>query len=679
MSERRDRALMRQAIDTTLSGLREDPWLAMRVLARSRQGTGAKGRPRLTAAAVAGVLLMAGTVMAAILPRMLGSEQPIGPEATLSQPLKPVVVPAAEGTQTPTAEPTEMPTPTAAPQLTEAERQAWLHAQDRLTKVYGYTEAEAARFGCRFEHNDGELTVLYYPQAHPAWAYSEVWTQGQWDTARSASPFRGTEDADGSAEACVRETLRQAAEQQWLIHWNPGAMTSFHALLENDPRIPASEELTLGLASGAITAKEAVTALFRACYGTEEGWSSALREWHDEALALTAEPAGASGDLTEEIIHNAGYEAPGDEAWSTMAWTETLPEALLEALAASPFAEDEVLQGALAIRQADGEMNECSGQALAAVRREGRVMLIGFSRISGEWQCEPVSETLLRTDEDFAITVDRETDGLLSFGIRYDEDALCLRYTAGGTWQLWRYEQRGEGFSAELSAGTIVISSGGASEGRSCYTSLLAEDIDGDSFPTTLEELRRYVEARQLLGMSGMAVCSGANLRVRPTTDSESLAMLNDGVIMRDISVFASERKDSDMTWHYVIVGNQTGFVSDAYVHDPVAMINGEPLPVCRVTENTQLYEATVAEAEALMALGVEVTDGNAKEREGAVYTATSEDVLTVLGESKDGWLLVFKPNTPQAFPMRPDGVYGWVHKKNAVCEATPLRLKYQR
>ena len=107
-------------------------------------------------------------------------------------------------------------------------------------------------------------------------------------------------------------------------------------------------------------------------------------------------------------------------------------------------------------------------------------------------------------------------------------------------------------------------------------------------------------------------------------------------------------------------------------------MINGEPLPVCRVTENTQLYEATVAEAEALMAVGVEVTDGNAKEREGAVYTATSEDVLTVLGESKDGWLLVFKPNTPQAFPMRPDGVYGWVHKKNAVCEATPLRLKYR-
>ena len=53
MSERRDRALMRRAIDTTLSGLREDPWLAMRVLAKSRQDTGAKGRPRLTAAAVA--------------------------------------------------------------------------------------------------------------------------------------------------------------------------------------------------------------------------------------------------------------------------------------------------------------------------------------------------------------------------------------------------------------------------------------------------------------------------------------------------------------------------------------------------------------------------------------------------------------------------------------------------
>jgi len=36
MSERRDRALMRRAIDTTLSGLREDPWLAMRVLAKIR-------------------------------------------------------------------------------------------------------------------------------------------------------------------------------------------------------------------------------------------------------------------------------------------------------------------------------------------------------------------------------------------------------------------------------------------------------------------------------------------------------------------------------------------------------------------------------------------------------------------------------------------------------------------
>ena len=73
------------------------------------------------------------------------------------------------------------------------------------------------------------------------------------------------------------------------------------------------------------------------------------------------------------------------------------------------------------------------------------------------------------------------------------------------------------------------------------------------------------------------------------------------------------------------------------------------------------------------------VIEGHGGKSACAVYTATPEDVLTVLGESKDGWLLVFKPNAPQAYPMRPDGFYGWVHKKSAVCEATPLRLKYPR
>lgn len=678
MSERQDRALMRQAIDTTLSGLREDPWLAMRVLAKSKQDGEKKHRPRLTAAAIAGVVLMAGAVMLAMLPRMLGSEQPVGPEVMLSQPLQPVVVPAAEGTETPTALPTETPAPTAVPQLTEAEQQIWKYAQDYLTEICGYTAAEAARFGYRFEHHGDELTVLYYPQDHPGWVYSGVWTGEQGERLRSTSPFRGAADADYPGENSVRDTLRQVEAAQWLTHWDQESMASFRTLLESDPQIHISEELASGLASGALTAGEAVTAFFRSCYGPENGWTSALKEWHDEVLALAAKPAGASAVLTANAAYEAENGAVSGDTWSTASWTGKLPEELLAALEASPFAEDEVLRGALAVRQDAMESGECSGQALVAVRHEGQAMLIGFHRTAGEWRCEPVSETLLRTGADFAIAARREESGLMSFNIQYDEDAFCLRYTAGGTWQLWRYERRDGSFSADLTPGNIAITSGGNIEGHSCFTSLLAEDMDGDSFPTTLEELRRYIEAHQLLGVNGMVICSGANLRVRPTTDSESLAMLNNGVAMLDVGVSASERKGSDMVWHYVIVGSQAGFVSEAYVHDPVAWINEEPLPVCRVKEKVELYEGTVAETETRMALGMAVSDTEVTEVEGAAYTATPEDVLTVLGESKDGWLFVFKPNTPQAFPMRPDGAYGWVHTKDAVCEATPLRLKYQ-
>lgn len=677
MSERQDRALMRQAIDTTLAGLREDPWLAMRVLAKSKQGAETKTRPRLTAAAIAGVMLMAGAVMLAILPRMLGSEQPIGPETTMSQPLRPVVVPAAEGTQTPTAEPTETPTPTPAPQLTKEEQRAWKSAQSNLTEVYGYTQAEAAHFGCRFKHDGNELTVLYYPEAHPNWVYSNVWVNGQEDAARGTTPFR-TDYAGYPGESAVRDALRQAEAQRWLTQWDAEAGTAFLTMLQGDQRFSISEELSSGLAAGTLSAKEAVTAFFRACYGPEAGWTSALREWHDEVLARTGAPSAPFGEQEAEVRYEVMNGGLTDETWSSMAWTGALPQELMAALADSPFAEDEVTRGALALRQDAAEVGGRTGQALAAVRHEGRTMLIGFEKSAGEWRCEPVSETLLRTGTDFAITAQRDEVGLPVFCVRYEDDAFFLRYTSGGTWQLRGYERHDGSFSAELLPGSLAISSGGSIEGHSCFVSLLAEDVDGDGFPTTLEELRRYVEAHQLLGVSGLAICGGANLRVRPTTDSESLAMLNNGVAMRDIGVFASERKGSDMVWHYVIVGNQTGFVSEAYVHDPVAWINEEPLSVCRVTEETLLHEATVAETEALMALGVEVSDSQAAAAEGAVYTATPEDVLTVLGESKDGWLLVFKPNA-QTYPMRPDGFYGWVHKKNAVCEATPLRLKYQR
>ena len=373
------------------------------------------------------------------------------------------------------------------------------------------------------------------------------------------------------------------------------------------------------------------------------------------------------------------YTLLTDDTWACTVNTfeGMMPRALQAAVARTPFAGDEVLQGVMLVEyhQRTNLLNRQA--ALIAVLHEGKSMLIGFTDPTLEednrqvlvsdaaandgWVCQPVSETLLREGQPFTLTAVQDTLSAVSFAypaLCYGEEQFILDARVEGVWRLRAYTDGSTTIDCRDEP-MRVYTPDRPREALPCYASFLAEDIDGDAFPTTPEAARAYAAKHPAPLPSGYAMCSGVNFRVKPTVHSDSMGMLERGVMARVLG-FEDPTKDNNYAaWVHVRLGGTEGYVSSIYVN-----MGGMPenygwfaLPVCRLLEDTSLLEGITGEPGCVLPAGT---------------------VLTVLSRSEEGWLQVLLPEDPVVWPMDVRGQYGWVRADQVVEAATRLQLKYR-
>ena len=373
------------------------------------------------------------------------------------------------------------------------------------------------------------------------------------------------------------------------------------------------------------------------------------------------------------------YTLLTDDPWACTVNTfeGMMPRALQSAVARTPFAGDEVLQGVMLVEYHQ-RTNLLNRQvALLAVMHEGRPMLIGFTDPTLEednrqvlvsdaaandgWVCQPVSETLLREGRPFTLMAVEDTLSVVSSArpaLCYGEEQFILDARAEGMWRLRAYTNGSATIDCRDEP-MRVYTPDRPQQVLPCYASFLAEDIDGDTFPTTPEAARAYAAAHPDPLPSGYAVSSGVNFRVKPTVHSDSMGMMERGV-MAQVLGFEDPTKDNNYAaWVHVRLGGTEGYVSSIYVN-----MGGMPenygwfaLPVCRLTEDTALLEGIGGEPACVLPAGT---------------------VLTVLSRSEEGWMQVLLPEDPAAWPMDVHGQYGWVRAEQVVEAATRLQLKYR-
>ena len=373
------------------------------------------------------------------------------------------------------------------------------------------------------------------------------------------------------------------------------------------------------------------------------------------------------------------YTLLTDDTWACTVNTfeGMMPRALQAAVARTPFAGDEVLQGVMLVEYHQ-KTNLLNRQvALIAVLHEGKPMLIGFTdptperdnrlvlafdaSVNDGWVCQPVSETLLRDGRSFTLTAVQDTLSAVSRAypaLCYGEEQFILDARAEGVWSLRAYTDGSTTIDCRVEP-MRVYTSDRPQQVLPCYASFLAEDVDGDAFPTTPEAARAYAAEHPDPLPSGYAVCSGANLRVKPTVHSDSMGMLERGVIA-EVLGFEDPTKDNNYAaWVHVRMGGTEGYVSSIYTN-----MGGMPenygwfaLPVCRLMEDTALLDNMDGEPACTLPAGT---------------------MLTVLSTSEEGWLQVLLPEDQAVWPMDVQGQYGWVRAEQVVEAATRLQLKYR-
>ncbi|MGN0778901.1 MAG: SH3 domain-containing protein [Aristaeellaceae bacterium] len=367
------------------------------------------------------------------------------------------------------------------------------------------------------------------------------------------------------------------------------------------------------------------------------------------------------------------YTVTTDSTWAyaVTLFEGSLPTALQAAVDKTPFAGDAVMQGVMLVEYHQ-QTNMLNRQiALAAVNHGGTPMLIGFTdptpeqdnrlvamndaSVNDGWVCQPVSETLLREGQPFtlaAVQNDVTTMGHPYPALCYGEEQFILTASNAGIWRLLGYTD-GTVFLDCQYTPICAYTSDRPQQVMPCYASFLAEDMDGDTFPTTVEAARAYAQAHPDPVTATQAVCLGANLRVKPTTRSDSLGMLQKGVVAE---VLGYENQGS---WTHVRIGDTEGFVSTTYLH--LGNLPREeirlPLRVCCLNGDTALLETPNGDA------AVTLPDGT---------------VLTVLVQSQTGWMYVLLPDDPSLWPMDTQGQYGWIRSDQADVADTRLQLKYR-
>lgn len=320
---------------------------------------------------------------------------------------------------------------------------------------------------------------------------------------------------------------------------------------------------------------------------------------------------------------------------------------------------DETLCGAIFTehyRSEPGRGGRCA--AMLAVRREGKILLMGANRNGDEsWMTGVETDSFLPPDAEFTITCEPMGEEYVTYvhlALTVDDQVFLLRTQASGALFLYEYrrkEKDGGEFVIDCYSGsfrcmerkngeeTTIHAPEGGLPIRLCAWTL-------ETFPDTPEKIDAWLAAHQKKEPDDVGYIWGVNLREEPTGKSRSW-----GKYTAKVKILG-QQPGLEVPWFHVQIGDLDGWVSGLYLRTQRAARADEwagsvnaVLRVCRtITETTLLRRP----------------DGD------AVKEIPAGTLLHVI-EENDGWLHVILPRGEISWRTDWNGTYGFIEKKNAL------------
>ena len=354
-------------------------------------------------------------------------------------------------------------------------------------------------------------------------------------------------------------------------------------------------------------------------------------------------------------------------------FTNDVPAELQPALAASPFAADEVLQGVWLreyYHRYDELTNVLNNQAaLLAVRHEGHLMLLGMARSGKQWQVSPQSETFLPEEEAFTITVVPSRTNNASaamLAIVCGEDTYLIASGSPDTaWTLWQYQRTNPDGTVDflsMEYGCVVwgtYENGKASRQESfrCILPANLAALHWDTLPRSLAELKDWAAAHPITLAADEAFIGGVNLRHKATGNSRSHGQYFSGTKVK----LLGQAPGTDFPWYNVRIGDTEGWVSGVYFYTEALDAQNLHQAANRIQPVARLKKAT----------SLLTTPGGK-----VIASLPAESVVSVL-VVQDGWAHVVAPRNEIACQADWEGTYGYLPVKVLTQAATPLQLRF--
>lgn len=525
-----------------------------------------------------------------------------------------------------------------------------------LTEVYGYTPQQAQDFQATATRQDQGWLIRFASAQHPEWMYTAIWEEGRPGIREVQTPFQPQSGFQAyPGESAVREGLNRAKENGWFASWNAASLQALKEYMAEAGITPCTA-LAQGLALENIGAGTALHEYFVSCYGDENGWTKELRQWHDAELAIY----GLA--VQEEQWPERGVvtwdQTFGAQTYRTVRFVEAVPAELKQAFAHPRLEGWNCLCGA--IRQT----GTLYGFGLAVFEKPGERLLLALrcDQDSAAWTPFPVSRCALYTDRPVYVQPD---DGLHEMTLVYqNSETETERLTVSVTnlpenavdASLSRYirmdQASGSGFALrfdhDIRGVTYENHQPVCEEQLGEKIPRLMSLLEMEAFPATMED---WKNAPPLIP-EGYAMISGVHLRQKTSSRSRDLGEYNPGVLVKVLG----EEPGDPYAWVRVQVGRAQGYMSSCYV--VAGSVTSRTLPVARARKEIPLKSATGWLS-------------------STVQRVPQGTLMHVLAQCPGGWLHVSIPRDNPGLMMDPDGVDGYVRKRDVVLGATPLALEW--
>ncbi|MBR5559799.1 MAG: SH3 domain-containing protein [Clostridia bacterium] len=299
------------------------------------------------------------------------------------------------------------------------------------------------------------------------------------------------------------------------------------------------------------------------------------------------------------------------------------------------------------------------GAALLAVRRDGKILLMGADRNGDKnWHASVETDRFLPPDAAFSITCEPMGTKYISYvhlALTVGDEVFALRTQFSGALYLYEYRRK------EADGSVQVIDCYGGSyrctERRNGEETTLHAPEGGlpirlcawtlESFPDTPQKIDAWLAINPMDEPDDVGYIFGSvNLREKPTGQSRSW-----GQYAAKVKIL-EKQPGREVPWFRVSIGDLEGWVSGAYLRTQRAARADEwadsvntVLSACRTTTETTLLR---------------------RPNGAAVQTIPEGAMLHVIAEN-DGWLHVILPRSEISWKTDWDGTYGFIPAKDAV------------